>query len=92
MNETATIRTEGLRDFTTVTESPGIMASREQLERLYTRYIFASGYCNGGETLEVAVRRRDRAGSARKAFKKSRRGGHRFGKSGGSKEDLRVQE
>lgn len=54
MNETATMRTEGLRDFTTVTESPGIMASREQLERLYTRYIFASGYCNGGETLEVA--------------------------------------
>lgn len=54
MNETATIRAGGLRDFTTVTESPGIMASREQLERLYTRYIFASGYCNGGETLEVA--------------------------------------
>lgn len=36
-----------------ITERPGEMATREQLERLYQRYRFASKYANGGDLLEV---------------------------------------
>jgi len=41
-------------DYTTVTEIPGGKATREQLERLYTRYRFASEFCEGKDVLEVA--------------------------------------
>lgn len=41
-------------NYTTVTEIPGIKASKEQLERLYTRYKFASLFCEGRRVLEVA--------------------------------------
>ena len=41
-------------DYTTVTELPGQMASREQLGRLYHRYKFASEFCENRDVLEVA--------------------------------------
>ncbi len=41
-------------DYTTVTETPGIKASQEQLTRLYHRYRFASKFCEGKDVLEVA--------------------------------------
>lgn len=37
-----------------ITESPGQRATREQLERLYQRYRFASAHVSGGRVLEVA--------------------------------------
>jgi ubiquinone/menaquinone biosynthesis C-methylase UbiE len=37
-----------------VTEAPDTKASREQLTRLYTRYRFASEFCNERDVLEVA--------------------------------------
>lgn len=40
--------------YSTVTEMPGIGASREQLMMLYTRYKFASQFCHGRRVLEVA--------------------------------------
>lgn len=40
--------------FTTITETPGVGASREQLSMLYTRYRFAASFCKGKEVLEVA--------------------------------------
>ena len=41
-------------DYTTVTEIPGIKASKEQLARLYQRYHFALSFCRDKEVLEVA--------------------------------------
>jgi ubiquinone/menaquinone biosynthesis C-methylase UbiE len=41
-------------DYTTVTEIPGNKVTREQVERAYTRYRFASEVCEGKDVLEVA--------------------------------------
>lgn len=41
-------------DYTTVTEVPGIGATREQMSMLYTRYYTAATLCEGKDTLEVA--------------------------------------
>jgi ubiquinone/menaquinone biosynthesis C-methylase UbiE len=41
-------------DYTTVTEVPGVGASREQLARLYTRYAVAASHCDRKDVLEVA--------------------------------------
>lgn len=41
-------------DYSTVTETPGIGASTEQLARLYQRYHFALQFCRDKEVLEVA--------------------------------------
>lgn len=41
-------------NYTTVTETPGLRASREQVSMLYTRYAFASEFCHGKSVLEVA--------------------------------------
>lgn len=41
-------------DYSTITEAPGTAASREQLERLYQRYHFASQYLKSGQVLEIA--------------------------------------
>ena len=41
-------------DYTTVTEIPGSKVTREQLARAYTRYRFASKFCEGKDVLEVA--------------------------------------
>lgn len=43
-----------MRNYTTVTELPGQMASKEQIERLYHRYKFASKFCEDKDVLEVA--------------------------------------
>lgn len=40
--------------YTTITETPGVGASLEQLSMLYTRYRFAAPFCKGKEVLEVA--------------------------------------
>lgn len=42
------------RDYTAVTETPGVKASKEQLARLYQRYHFALQFCRDKEVLEVA--------------------------------------
>ena len=42
------------RHYTTVTEVPGIGATKEQVERIYHRYHVASQYCQGKRVLEVA--------------------------------------
>lgn len=41
-------------DFSTVTEVTGYNVTQEQIERMYTRYRFASEFCEGKEVLEVA--------------------------------------
>lgn len=41
-------------DYTTVTEVPGIGATREQMSMLYTRYKTAAAFCEGKNVLEVA--------------------------------------
>ena len=41
-------------DYTTVTELPGMKASKEQAARLYQRYHFASRFCAGKDVLEIA--------------------------------------
>jgi SAM-dependent methyltransferase len=41
-------------DYTSVTEVPGVGASREQVARLYTRYALAASHCATKEVLEVA--------------------------------------
>ena len=41
-------------DYTTVTEVPGISATREQMSMLYTRYRTAAAFCEGKHVLEVA--------------------------------------
>ena len=43
-----------IRDYTTVTEVPGLGATGEQLARLYHRYNVAYRYCRSGRVLEVA--------------------------------------
>jgi ubiquinone/menaquinone biosynthesis C-methylase UbiE len=43
-----------MKDFITITEMPGQRASREQLNKLYHRYKFASTFCEGKDVLEVA--------------------------------------
>ena len=40
-------------EYSEITEGPGQKATKEQLERLYHRYHFASRYIAGGEVLEV---------------------------------------
>lgn len=44
----------GLSHFSTVTETPGLKASAEQMAMLYSRYKFASQFCTGREVLEAA--------------------------------------
>jgi SAM-dependent methyltransferase len=41
-------------DFHTITETPKVRASQEQLSMLYTRYRFAATWCRGKDVLEVA--------------------------------------
>ncbi len=41
-------------DYRTITEIPGDRGTREQLERMFHRYHFASNFCEGREVLEVA--------------------------------------
>lgn len=41
-------------DYTTVTEITGYNVTSEQLQRMYTRYSFASEFCEGKDVLEVA--------------------------------------
>jgi ubiquinone/menaquinone biosynthesis C-methylase UbiE len=41
-------------DYTTVTEVPGVRATREQMSMLYTRYKTAAAFCGGKDVLEVA--------------------------------------
>jgi len=41
-------------DYSTVTEVPGHKVTDEQLARMYHRYRFAAGFCNGRDVLEVA--------------------------------------
>jgi len=41
-------------DYSIITERPGLLASSEQLERLYHRYRFASQYAHRKDVLEVA--------------------------------------
>jgi ubiquinone/menaquinone biosynthesis C-methylase UbiE len=41
-------------EYSTVTELPGHKASKEQIERLFHRYHFASTFCIGKDILEVA--------------------------------------
>jgi ubiquinone/menaquinone biosynthesis C-methylase UbiE len=41
-------------DYSSVTEIPGNRVSKEQLERMYQRYRFASQYCDNKDTLEIA--------------------------------------
>lgn len=43
-----------MADYSTVTEIPGIKASREQIARLFHRYHFALPYCKYKDVLEVA--------------------------------------
>jgi len=43
-----------MEGYLTVTELPGYKASKEQIERLYHRYHFASLFCEGKDVLEVA--------------------------------------
>jgi ubiquinone/menaquinone biosynthesis C-methylase UbiE len=40
--------------YSLITESPGIGATKEQMERLYQRYHFALSYASGKDVLEVA--------------------------------------
>lgn len=41
-------------DYTLITESPGLRATREQIARLYQRYHFARQFAKSGNILEVA--------------------------------------
>lgn len=43
-----------MTDYSTVTETPGVKASTEQIERLYHRYYFARQFCQGKDVLEAA--------------------------------------
>jgi ubiquinone/menaquinone biosynthesis C-methylase UbiE len=43
-----------MSDFSSVTEVTGNKVTQEQIERMYTRYRFASEFCLGKEVLEVA--------------------------------------
>ena len=41
-------------DYSKITETPGLRATQEQLERLYHRYHFAKQFCAGKDVVEVA--------------------------------------
>lgn len=41
-------------DYTAVSEITGYNVTHEQIQRMYTRYRFASGFCEGKDVLEVA--------------------------------------
>ncbi len=41
-------------DYSSITESPNLQATQEQLERLYQRYYFARQYAKDKDVLEVA--------------------------------------
>ncbi len=41
-------------DYTSVTEMTGYNVTAEQIQRMYTRYMFAAEYCNGKDVLEIA--------------------------------------
>jgi len=41
-------------DFASVTEVTGYKVTKEQIQRMYSRYSFASGFCGGKDVLEVA--------------------------------------
>ena len=56
--------------YITVTEIPGVKASREQLERLYQRYHFAYRFCREKDVLEVACGAGQGLGYLAKAAKK----------------------
>jgi len=43
-----------MADYSTVTETPGVKASAEQIERLYHRYHFARQFCQDKDVLEAA--------------------------------------
>jgi len=43
-----------MADYTTVTETPTLKASREQVSMLYTRYRYGLEFCHGKDVLEVA--------------------------------------
>ena len=43
-----------MTDYSSVTETPGVKASAEQIERLYHRYHFARQFCQGKDVLEAA--------------------------------------
>lgn len=45
---------ETVKNYITVTELPGQMASKEQLARLYQRYNFANSFCGDRDVLEIA--------------------------------------
>lgn len=48
------VQTDGHPSYATITETPGIGATQEQLSMLYTRYRFAASFCKGKDVLEVA--------------------------------------
>lgn len=52
--DTVAERAAAAVDYTSVTEVPGVGASREQLARLYTRYAVAASHCAMKDVLEVA--------------------------------------
>jgi SAM-dependent methyltransferase len=41
-------------DYSSVTEVAGTLVTREQIQRMYTRYRFAAGFCKGKDVLECA--------------------------------------
>src|SRR5829696_7533077 len=41
-------------DYSQITESPGLYATQEQLERIYQRYHFSKQFCEGKDVVEVA--------------------------------------
>jgi len=43
-----------MEGYITVTEVPGVKASKEQIARMYQRYHFSSSFCKGKKVLEVA--------------------------------------
>ncbi len=45
---------EAIVDYSTVTELSGARATRAQLVRMYQRYYFAGGFCEGKDVLEIA--------------------------------------
>jgi len=48
------MRASTTTDFSQVTEVAGEKVTREQVQRMLTRYLFAAQYCEGKEVLEVA--------------------------------------
>jgi SAM-dependent methyltransferase len=48
------MKNEEIIDYTSITESPGLKATKEQISRLYQRYHFARRFAGGKDVLEVA--------------------------------------